>query len=130
MILKKPKRATIQQQIKQPDFPIRKVTFFQKELTNVETKLVLDKFPYNLGIKSPMIIGNIIFLFGLLVNNDFRRSSKNLIAFQICGYLVQMFLEDNDIHLESDFKLLAPMYVHAERTPLNISLIVSSALPR
>lgn len=82
----------------------KKVTFFQKELTNVETKLVLDKFPYNLGIKSPMIIGNIIFLFGLLVNNDFRRSSKNLIAFQICGYLVQMFLEDNDIHLESDYK--------------------------
>lgn len=82
----------------------KKVTFFQKELTNIETKLVLDKFPYNLRIKSPMIMGNIIFLFGLLVNNDFRRSSKNLIAFQICGYLVQMFLEDNDIHLESDYK--------------------------
>tara|TARA_E500000178_G_scaffold356666_1_gene436835 strand:- start:6522 stop:8207 length:1686 start_codon:yes stop_codon:yes gene_type:complete len=81
----------------------KKVTFFQKELTNKETKLVLDKFPYNLGIKSPMIVGNIIFLSGLLINNDFRRNSKNLIILQISGYLVQMFLEDKNIHLENDY---------------------------
>ena len=50
-----------------------------------------------------MIVGNIIFLSGLLINSDFRRNSKNLIIFQISGYIVQMFLEDNNIHLENDY---------------------------
>ena len=81
----------------------KKVTFFQKELTNIETKLVLDKFPYNLGIKNPMILGNIVFFSGLLINNDFRKNNKNLIIFQICGYLLQMILENNDIYFENDY---------------------------
>ena len=49
-----------------------------------------------------MIVGNIIFLSGLLINSDFRRNSKNLIIFH-SGYIVQMFLEDNNIHLENDY---------------------------
>lgn len=82
----------------------KEVTYFQKELTNKETKLVLNKFPYNLGLKSPMIIGNIIFLSGLLINKDFRKSSKNIVLVQIAGYFIQMFLEDNNIYLDNDYK--------------------------
>ncbi len=82
-----------------------KVTYFQKELTNKDTKLVLDKFPYNLGIKSPMIIGNLIFLGGLLINKGFRDKNKYLVGFQILGYIIQMYLEDNEIYFkDSDDK--------------------------
>ena len=77
-----------------------KASYFEKELTNKDTKFIANKFPYNLGIKSPMIIGNLIFLGGILLNKNFRKKNKYLIAFQVLGYIIQMCLEDYKIYFK------------------------------
>lgn len=77
-----------------------KVTYFEKELTNKNTKLILDKFPFNLGIKSPMIIGNLLFLGGMLINKGFREKNMYLISFQVLGYIIQMYLEYYNIYFK------------------------------
>jgi len=79
-------------------------TYFGFELGFVKDDgtFKVSSFPYNLGIPHPMIVGNLIWLFGVQLQPGMQKHCPNLVYIHCLLYGIHMIQEHFDVHKKID----------------------------